>query len=282
MSNIQPIDLASSGARDALMSWRRVAGVIAGLATHVLFGITVWYLFAFLSGARGHALWPGLLLDVALALQFAIPHSVLLHRVTRQFLGRWISPAFYGLFFCFATCVSLLITIGFWQTSAIVLWEFTGLAYVAMVVAFGLSWVALLYSLNLTGLGYQTGLTPWLAWVRGQRQRQRSFVERGLYRYFRHPIYLSFLGLIWFTPRMTLDHALLTSIWTVYIFYGSWLKDRRLEFYLGPLYLEYESRVPGYPGLYWGPLGLRSSLSNASSSLSNATTSLSTPRPAGN
>ena len=56
---------------------------------------------------------------------------------------------------------------------------------------------------------------------------------------------------------MTLDHALLTGIWTIYIFIGSWLKDRRLEFYLGETYREYETRVPGYPFMTWGPLGLR-------------------------
>jgi len=100
-------------------------------------------------------------------------------------------------------------------------------------------------------------LTPWLAWVRRQASEKRTFNEVGWYRWFRHPIYLSFLGLIWFTPSMTLDHALLTGIWTVYIFAGSWLKDRRLEFYIGQSYREYEARVPGYPFITWGPLGLR-------------------------
>jgi len=76
---------------------------------------------------------------------------------------------------------------------------------------------------------------------------RRGFAERGAYRFLRHPVYLSFLGLIWFTPRMTLDHALLTGIWTVYIFLGSWLKDRRLTFYLGDKYRSYAAAVPGYP-----------------------------------
>ena len=43
------------------------------------------------------------------------------------------------------------------------------------------------------------------------RCRAAGFVERGAFRWLRHPVYLSFLGLIWFTPRMTLDHALLTG-----------------------------------------------------------------------
>ena len=59
---------------------------------------------------------------------------------------------------------------------------------------------------------------------------------------------------MWFTPTTTLDHALLTAIWSVYIFLGSWLKDRRLAYYLGDAYRVYATRVPGYPGMIVGPL----------------------------
>ena len=54
---------------------------------------------------------------------------------------------------------------------------------------------------------------------------------------------------------MTLDHAVLTGIWTVYIFVGSYLKDRRLVHYLGDAYRAYQARVPGYPLVPFGPLG---------------------------
>jgi protein-S-isoprenylcysteine O-methyltransferase Ste14 len=117
------------------------------------------------------------------------------------------------------------------------------------------SWVSLFLSLRITGVGYQSGWTQWTYWLRRQPLPQREFRERGAYRWLRHPVYLSFLGLVWFTPRMSADHALLTGVWTVYVFIGSWLKDRRLFFYLGNAYREYASRVPGYPGMLFGPLG---------------------------
>ena len=72
-----------------------------------------------------------------------------------------------------------------------------------------------------------------------------------------HPVYLSFLGLIWFTPVMTADHAVLTGVWSSYIFVGSCLKDRRLLFYLGDGYRTYQAAVPGYPGMPMGPLARR-------------------------
>ena len=130
--------------------------------------------------------------------------------------------------------------------------------------AFVASWGGLIYSLSLTGLGYQTGWTQFRHWLRGEPLPRREFVPRGAYHFLRHPAYLSFLGLVWFTPRMTLDHALLTAIWTAYIFCGSWLKDRRLVHYLGDSYRAYQARVPGYPLMPFGPLGkVRSTLAAA-------------------
>jgi hypothetical protein len=63
--------------------------------------------------------------------------------------------------------------------------------------------------------------------------------------------------LIWFTPVMTFDHAMLTGVWTLYIFAGSILKDQRLLYYLGNSYADYMSQVAGYPGMLFGPLGRR-------------------------
>jgi protein-S-isoprenylcysteine O-methyltransferase Ste14 len=108
--------------------------------------------------------------------------------------------------------------------------------------------------LALTGLGYQNGWTPFYYWLRNEKPPRREFVTRGAYKYLRHPVYLSFLGLIWFTPRMSLDHAILTAIWSIYIFVGSVLKDQRLSRFIGPLYRNYSEKVPGYPLMFSGPL----------------------------
>ena len=146
----------------------------------------------------------------------------------------------------------------FWRGSSGIVWELNGTSARVITGCFYASWIALFYSLYLSGLGYQTGLTPWWYWLRRQPLPRRDFVPRSLYRWLRHPIYLSFLGLIWFTCRMSWDHALLTAVWTIYIFVGSYLKDERLAFYLGPKYRDYQAAVPGYPLMFWGPLARRS------------------------
>lgn len=225
---------------------RRV-GIAFGLATHALFGVTVWHLFFFLSGRHVNAPAGPLWGNAILAFQFALPHSVLLHPRGREFFGRWIPQPLYGCVFTLVTCLSLLVLFAGWRSHPFVFWQLEGWPRRLMYFGFGFSWFGLFYSMSLTGLGYQTGWTPWWHWVHRRPLPKRAFHPRSVYQWIRHPIYLSFLGLLWFTPTMTADRALLTGVWTIYIFIGSYLKDERLAYYLGDSYREYRNRVRAYP-----------------------------------
>jgi protein-S-isoprenylcysteine O-methyltransferase Ste14 len=141
-----------------------------------------------------------------------------------------------------------------WGTTSTTLWKATGIAEFLILCGFYGSWVALFYSLYITGMGYQTGLTQWWYWFTQKKPPRREFVLRGAYHWMRHPIYMSFLGLIWFTPTMTLDHAVLTGVWTVYIYAGSYFKDKRMLLFLGDEYREYARKVSGLPIIGFGPL----------------------------
>jgi len=242
--------------------WRRGAGILAGVGTHILFAFTVWHLYWFLEGVevRGER-WVGvspssaLFIDALLASAFAVPHSVLLlPGVRRRLVGAGVPGPFYGCLFCVVTCAMLLGTIFAWQPVETVAWRWPAPLGRGVFWAFVASWGALFYSLHLSGLGWQTGFTPWWSWLRRERQPKRGFDERGAYRRLRHPVYLAFLGLIWLVPVVTLDRLVLIVCWTAYIYVGSVLKDRRLVHFLGDRYREYQSRVPGYPGIPFGPL----------------------------
>ncbi len=228
--------------------------MVAGVLTHVLFAVTVYRLFGFLKGeitaTGGGSLW----LDGAMSLTFGAIHSALLHPSIRGVLTRWIAAPFYGLFYCVVTCAGLLAMFDCWTASPTVWWEMTGLPRLLIQAAWYASWAGLIYSLWLSGLGYQTGATAWWYWVRRHPQPPRPFHPRGPFLWIRHPAYLGFLGLVWFTPVMTPDRALLIASWTLYVFVGSWLKDERLAFYIGEPYRIYQSRVPSYPGMSVGPL----------------------------
>lgn len=236
---------------------QRACGIGFGVATHGLFAFTVWHLFRFLYadtvGSPAGSLWN----DVWLAGQFAAFHSLLLHPSIRQRLTHWIPCPFYGCFFCVVTCVTLLGLFSGWRSAGPTLWRLSGWSDVGMQAAFFVSWVGLFYSLYLSGFGYQTGFTPWWCWVRNRPVPDRAFRPRSVYRLLRHPVYLSFLGLIWFNPVMTFDRLLLAMTWSGYILIGSYLKDERVAYFLGEAYRTYQEQVPGYPLIPFGPLGRR-------------------------
>ena len=238
---------------------RRLLGLMAGVATHLLFGVTVWHLFWYLKGeihvTDSHG--GGVALNICLALGYGAIHSALLHPKIREPLSNWISPPFYGLFFCVVTCVTLLALITGWSSSGVVMWEATGVVRTIISTAWYSSWAFLFYSLWLAGLGYQTGATPWWNWLQKKPAPPRRFQPRGAFLWMRHPVYLSFLGLVWFAPVMTIDRIELIACWTAYVLVGSWLKDQRLLHYVGEPYRIYQSQVAGYPGIMWGPLARR-------------------------
>ena len=244
----------SSGiAFDGPLYW--TVGLLFGAATQVLFLWTVVGLFRFLRFGAVNNADVGLWRDVALATLFAVPHSILLAPACQRCLRAYMPAAWRGCLHCMVTCLCLLSLFQFWSPSPLTIWRVVGWLEALVLIGFYGSWLALFYSLYMTGLGYQTGLTPWWYWLSGRTPPKRKFVTSGVYGWMRHPVYLSFLGLIWFTPHMTVDHLVLTVVWTAYIFIGSVLKDLRLKKYIGEPYIAYARRVPGYPFLGEGILG---------------------------
>jgi protein-S-isoprenylcysteine O-methyltransferase Ste14 len=238
---------------------QRFAGALLALAAHVALGVLVWFLFPFLQGlapppALADTPW-WWVIDGVLALQFCVLHSLLLAPPVRARLDRVLPAALHGCLFCLTTCLSLLLLILAWQRTPVVVWNLEGWPRWMVCGAYVLSWGALVYTLGLTGYGWQTGWTPFWAWFRGLPPPRRRFEERSAYRWLRHPVYLAFLGQIWLTPTATLDRLMMMGMLTVYVAIGSFLKDRRLVFYLGDLYRDYQARVPGYPLVGFGPLG---------------------------
>jgi methanethiol S-methyltransferase len=239
---------------------RRFCGIAFGIAVQTLFIATVPPLFRFLRNDYASKPQGSLWIDCLLAAQFAIPHSLLLLPPVRKILGRFISSGFYGCCHCLVTCLCLWILFPLWRGSSVVVWEWPNSLKPVVEWAFIGAWGVLFYSLALAGLGYQTGLVPWWSWVRRRPMPPREFRPRGAYHWLRHPVYASFLALVWVTPVITADRAVLMGVWTGYVAIGSYLKDERLIFYLGKRYREYASRVRGYPLVYWGPLALRAPL----------------------
>ncbi len=234
----------------------------SGIAIQLLFGATVPWLYWFLlQGASREATGGGgaavpVAIDLLLLLGFAVPHSYFLRPEVRRSAERWIPRPLHGSFFTLTAIVSLATLMLAWQPiPGEPLWRLEGESARAMTAANALAWVSLIYSMWLGGLGYQTGLTSLVPYLRGRPEPPRRFEPRGAYCVFRHPIYLSFLLMAWLTPVMTPAHLLLAVGFTLYSFVGSALKDARLARAIGEPYREYMARVPGYPLVFATRLG---------------------------
>lgn len=249
---------------------KRLFWIVFGGITQLLFACLVPLVFLWLYQGSGDPMGIGaaavgneqtlslpwaIALDLALLFQFGIPHSVLMLPRVRDRIERVVPSELYGSLYAFVAIGSLTLGWWLWQPLPGVVYETSGFMMWLMLGAYLGSWVLLFYSVSLTGLGWQSGLTPWLCYVRRMPMPRRKFVTDGLYGFLRHPIYLGFLGLIWMTPRMTSDHLLRACVWGVYVYIGSVLKDRRLLFYIGDRYRAYMATVRGYPLVPWGPLG---------------------------
>lgn len=250
----RPEPNGAAGAENLVHELGRAVGFCFGIGTQLLFLCTVVYLFLFLRYCSGTPYAGWWWVDALMATGFAIPHSLMLFPPIQKGIRRWLPSGLIGCLHCAVTCASLLLMFRYWGSSGVVLWRATGLAESIVLSLFYLSWVFLLYSLYWTGFGYQTGLTQWWYWWRQTPPPRRPFLTTGAFRYMRHPVYMSFLGLVWFTPTMTLDHAILTAVWTLYIYVGSWAKDLRLLHYIGDEYRAYARRVPGLPWIGFGSL----------------------------
>jgi len=73
---------------------------------------------------------------------------------------------------------------------------------------------------------------------------QGSLIVTGLYNWVRHPIYTFSLLFIWLTPLMTVNLFVTYLLFTIYFYSGSIYEERRLVAEFGPVYQDYQRRVP--------------------------------------
>jgi protein-S-isoprenylcysteine O-methyltransferase Ste14 len=75
-------------------------------------------------------------------------------------------------------------------------------------------------------------------------KREDKLNTGGLYRYMRHPLYTFSLLVLWLTPTMTRNFALLYAALTVYIIIGAVFEERKLLQTFGAAYQEYRAKTP--------------------------------------
>ncbi len=185
-----------------------------------------------------------LLINIGLLSLFAIQHSGMARPAFKRWLTKFVpEPAERSTYVLLSTiCFGLLM----WQWAPVggVIWNVTtNWLQITLMALYFSSWALLLFATFLIDHFDLFGLSQVTYALRNKERPEQSFVTPALYRIVRHPIYVGWLGIMWFTPTMTVTHLVFAVISSLYILAGIKLEERDLE-KVHPEYAQYKSKVP--------------------------------------
>lgn len=185
-----------------------------------------------------------LLVNTCLSFAFFLQHSGMVRRSFRRRLEQFIPSQYQGAAYTMASSLVLLVFVGFWQGSEVIVHTFGGLSASIMRALFffsiaGMCWGA--WTLRSVDM---FGLEPIKKHLGAKQSPATPFTIRGPYRWVRHPLYFFIIVIIWSCPLLTTDRLLFNILWTIWIIIGTILEERDLVNDFGDDYRDYQARVP--------------------------------------
>ena len=183
-------------------------------------------------------------IDLGLLALFAVQHSGMARPAFKRWLTRYLPEAAERSTYVLLSTVCMALLMYYWAPLGGEVWA-VGNPTGALVLngLYLASWGLLLYATFLINHFDLFGLRQ--AWhaFRNREPEELSFVTPALYRIVRHPLYVGWLGIFWFTPVMTMTHLALALGTTAYILVAIQLEERDLE-RAHPEYAQYKRKVP--------------------------------------
>jgi protein-S-isoprenylcysteine O-methyltransferase Ste14 len=227
---------------------RKIIFIAMGLLNIVAFHYSIYRLWHFLFDSSGRLIvenkFSAYFVNLLLILFFSVPHSLLLSSTWKKKLLKYIPQGLYPSIYSLHASIGIILMDQFWVSSSTNMINFGVTGYKIISIFYLFSWIFMFWSMLATGLFRQSGIEQWWKSL-NQKKIDQGLSFSGPYQFCRHPIYASFLGMIWFTPNMTSDRLFLAISWTLYIFVGASLKEKRLR--RNKIYLDYAKSVPSFP-----------------------------------
>jgi methanethiol S-methyltransferase len=236
----------------------RVAIVIYGLASYLVFSLSFAYMVAFIgnfwvpktidrgldSAGSESGLASSILINVALLGAFAIQHTVMARPAFKRRWTRVIPAACERSTYVLISSLLLILMFWQWRPIATTIWHVGGPAAAILIGVSGIGWLIALASTHLIDHFELFGLRQVFGALRGAAARVSPFKTPLLYRLVRHPLMLGLLLAFWAAPHMTAGHLLFAAMMTAYILIGVRFEERDLVAEFGATYEQYRQRVP--------------------------------------
>ncbi len=243
---------------------RRSIALAYGAVCHAIFGLAALTMIVVMGS--GMTLGQGRLpepwswvANTALLLQLPLGHSLLLtdrgRRILKRFAPKSVASDMAPTVYVIIAALQLLALFALWTPSGVVWWQADGALLPVFLLLFAASW-ALLGISNLTsGIELQSGFNGWSAVFRGRRVSYPDLPTRGIFRFTRNPIYLSFALTTWTVPVWTPDQLFVAMVLTGYCVIGPLFKEARYRRIHGARFEAYARNVPYFlPRLTPAPL----------------------------
>jgi protein-S-isoprenylcysteine O-methyltransferase Ste14 len=231
----------------------RIAALIYGLASYLVFFLSFIYTVAFIGNywvpksidiGPESGLAPSILINVVLLAAFAIQHSVMARPAFKRWWTTIVPPSCERSTYVLISSLLLILILWQWRPIVMTIWRVEGTPAAILTAIFWIGWLTALASTYLIDHFELFGLRQVFDAFCGAAARVIPFTTPLLYRLVRHPLMLGFLLAFWATPHMTAGHLLFAAMTTGYILVGVRLEEQDLVAQHGATYEQYRRRVP--------------------------------------
>jgi len=186
-----------------------------------------------------------ILIDLLLLTVFAVQHSVMARPFFKKWLTKYIPEPAERSTYVLMSNLAMILLLAFWQPIGPVIWQIENVTMSIVIYGlFFLGWAILFTSTCLINHFDLFGLRQvWLYFI-GKPYTQLRFRTPGFYKFVRHPLYVGWIMIFWFSPVMSASHLLFAVACTAYILIAIQFEERDLEAALGVDYRRYKNEVP--------------------------------------